>query len=451
MNCKIYLFLIACLCCHISSAQSFLGAWQGELSIGSTRLPLLFEIRYDGQWSGTMQSPKQNPTRFPFSRIEVQGDSLFLAIRKLGISYAGRLSEERTEIDGTFTQGGVQVALQLARSDSAIRAPRRTQRVLPPYDYDTLDVTFPNTIDGHQLAGTITRPKRAGTFPAVVLVSGSGPHDRNESMMGHEPFKVLADYLTGKDIVVLRYDDRGIGESAGDFAKATTGDFGGDALAALDFLANQPKVDAGRIGVLGHSEGGLIATILAGQQVENLSFIISLAGPTIPMDSLLLLQNEAIMASVGQQMTASDRAMIKRNYQLAASELPAKEAFNKILQNMKDIQGSQDFDGADQIGALVTPWFRHFLRIDPEPFIAQITVPVFAAYGGKDIQVPARPNQEALMRHLRADSRHHIKTYPSLNHLFQHAQTGTVSEYESLEETLSAELMDDLAEWIKFR
>src|SRR5699024_6081641 len=156
--------------------------------------------------------------------------------------------------DGTFTQGGVQVALQLARSDSAIRAPRRSQRVLPPYDYDTLDVTFPNTIDGHQLAGTITRPQRASTFPAGVLVSGSGPHDRNESIMGHEPFKVLADYLTGKDIVVLRYDDRGIGESAGDFAKATTGDFGRDALAALDFLANQPKVDAGRIGVLGHSE-----------------------------------------------------------------------------------------------------------------------------------------------------------------------------------------------------
>ena len=244
MNCKIYLFLLACLCCHISSAQSVLGAWQSELSIGSTRLPLLFDIRYDGQWSGTMQSPKQSPARFPFSRIEVQGDSLFLAIRKLGVSYAGKLSEGRTDIDGTFTQGGVQVALQLDRADTAIRAPRRAQRVLPPYDYDTVNVMFPNTKEGHQLAGTITRPMKAGKFPAVVLVSGSGPHDRNESMMGHEPFKVLADYLTEKDIVVLRYDDRGIGESEGDFARATTGDFGGDALAALTFLAHQPKVDA---------------------------------------------------------------------------------------------------------------------------------------------------------------------------------------------------------------
>lgn len=432
--------------------QSFEGNWKGILDVQATELPLLFEFRYAGDWKGSMQSPKQAANRFPLSDIQTEGDSLFVGLKSMGIHYAGKMSQDRKAIHGLFTQGAMQTPLVLTRMDkdsSESTASNRTQRVTPPYDYDTLDVTFTSGVDQTVLAGTITRPRHAGRFAAVVLVTGSGPQDRNETIMGHEPFKVLADYLTKNDIIVLRYDDRGIGESKGDFAKATTGDFGQDALAALNFLKQQAKVDPMRVGLLGHSEGGLIATILAGQRASGLHFIASLAGPMIPMDSLLLLQNEAIMNVQGMVMSDSDRQMIKRNYELAASDLSARAAFDKILENMKSVSGSQDLEGADQIGAMVTPWFRHFIRIDPRPFIQKIQIPVYAAFGGKDVQVPAQPNIEALKKHLKMEENNRIKIYPEMNHLFQKAQSGSVAEYAIIEQTMDPEVLADLAQWIK--
>lgn len=435
-----------------AAAQSFEGQWKGSLDVQATELPLLFEFRYDGEWKGSMQSPKQAANRFPLSDIQTKGDSLFVGLKNMGIRYAGKISQDRDSIHGIFTQGAMQAPLALTRAkedslESTVA--KRTQRVIPPYDYDTLDVTFTSGVDKIVLAGTITRPKTAGKFAAVVLVTGSGPQDRNETIMGHEPFKVLADYLTKNDIIVLRYDDRGIGESKGDFAKATTGDFGQDALAALNFLKQQPKVDPMRVGILGHSEGGLIATILAGQQASGLHFIASLAGPMIPMDSLLLLQNEAVMKVQGLVMSDSDRQMIKRNYELAASDLPAREAFDKILENMKSVSGSQDLEGVDQIGAMVTPWFRHVIRIDPRPFIQKIQIPVYAIFGGKDVQVPAQPNRESLETHLKTKANSRIKIYPEMNHLFQKAESGSVTEYATIEETMNPAVLADLAQWIK--
>lgn len=452
---KMLLSLMTLLAGFTASAQSFEGTWKGSLTVQETVLPLVFEFRYDGAWKGTMQSPQQTSNKFRLSALEVAGDSLALQLENMGIRYSGKLASDRSAIEGRFTQGTVETELTLVRADETAGESalvfRRSQRVIPPYPYDTLDVTFTNPIGHHVLAGTMTRPRQAGRFAAVALISGSGPHDRDGAMMGHQPLKVLADFLTRNNIIVLRYDDRGVGDSEGDFAHATTGDFGQDALAALNFLKQQPKVDPTRVGIVGHSEGGLIATILAGQHASGLHFIASLAGPTIPMDSLLLLQNEAVMAAEGMTLSDADRELIKRNYAIAASDVPAREAFDQILENMKSIQGSQEAEGVGQISTMVTPWFRHFIRIDPGPFIRDIQIPVFAAFGGKDVQVPAEPNKQALEAHLAAEVDNRIAVYPELNHLFQHANSGSVSEYRAIEETMDPALLTDLAAWINAR
>lgn len=451
---KNYFLILVLFCsCSLGFSQSFEGNWKGSLQVSGMELPLIFEFKYNGGWEGSMQSPKQSTNRFPLSSITASGDSIYVELKNMGVKYHGKIGSDRNEIHGTFQQGAMKTNLVLQRltADEASKEGtyKRSQRVNPPYSYDTVDVTFENSIDKVTLAGTITKPKEPGKYPAVVLVSGSGPQDRNETLMGHEPFKVLSDYLTKNNIIVLRYDDRGVGKSTGNYSKATTGDFGKDALAALGFLRKQAQVDPNKVGIIGHSEGGLIASILAGQQTSGLNFIVTLAGPTIPMDSLMLLQNAAVMKSLGKTISPDELAMIKRNYEIMASDLPSDQAFDAIRNNLKSVNGSQNMEGADQIGALVTPWFRHFIKIDPVPFIQKIKIPVFAAFGGKDIQVPATENMESLNKNLPKSKKDLLKIYPSFNHLFQNAKTGAVGEYSEIEETINSELMKDLASWIK--
>lgn len=448
-----FLALVLFCSCSMGFSQSFEGNWKGSLQVSGMELPLIFEFKYNGAWEGTMQSPKQSSNRFPLTSILAEGDSIFVELKSMGVKYAGKISTDRKSIDGKFQQGGLKTELVLnkltAEQASEAGTFKRSQRVNPPYSYDTVDVTFENKIDKVTLAGTITKPKELGKYPAVILVSGSGPQDRNETLMGHEPFKVLADYLTKNNIVVLRYDDRGVGKSQGDFAKSTTGDFGKDALAALSFLRKQAQVDPMKVGIIGHSEGGLIATILAGQQASGLNFIVTLAGPTIRMDSLMILQNAAIMKSQGKDISAIERAIIKKNYEIMASDLPSDKAFDAIRNNMRSVSGSQNMESADQLAALVTPWFRHFIKIDPVPFIKKIKIPTFAAFGGKDVQVPAGENIESLTDNLPKNKKDLSKVYPNLNHLFQNAKTGAVGEYAEIEETMNPEVLKDITAWIK--
>lgn len=449
--CIVVLLLVSTV--EIGFGQSFQGGWAGKLSVQKEELPLLFEFRYNGQWEGTLQSPKQSSQKFPLSTIRTKGDSIFFTVDKLEIQFSGQLVEHRTNIHGEFQQGSFKTVLILDRingnADLTPASYKRSQRIAPPYSYDTLDVVFGNKLDNVTLAGTLTKPREAGKFPAVVLVTGSGPQDRNESMMGHEPFKVIADYLTSNGIVVLRYDDRGVGESTGSFSNATTGDFGKDALAALNFLKSDAKVDPNKIGILGHSEGGLIAYILAGQRAPSVNFLISLAGPSIKMDSLMMLQNMAVMKSLGKEMTTKDSELIRENFAIAKGDLPADQAFKAVMKNMESVPNSQNSTFADEIGVLITPWYRHFLKIDPIPFIKKINVPVFAAFGGKDIQVPAMQNMESLTDNLQPNSKNELKIYPNFNHLFQNATTGSVKEYAEIGESINERILEDMVVWIK--
>ena len=451
---KKYFLIIAILSsCFSVLAQNFEGIWRGTLNVPGLELPIVFELKLLDQWTGTMQSPKQSTAKIPLSSVRVQEDSVYLEVKSIGLSYHGKLASDKKQINGTIKQGALEAPMRLEISNSADLKNsigfKRSQQVKTPYSYDTLAVSFRNEIDQIDLAGTITYPRGKDKYPAVVLVSGSGPQDRNESLMGHEPFKILADFLTRNGIAVLRYDDRGVAESKGDFKTATSADFSKDAIAALNYLKTKPFVNPKRIGIIGHSEGGLIAFLLAGQKVPALKFMVSLAGPTIPMDSLLLLQSQAVMKSMGKSMTNTEIAVQRENYRIVMSDLPASQAMDSLMKNMQALPESQNPEFASGIATLLTPWYRYFLKIDPIPQIKKINIPVFAAFGGKDIQVPALANAESLTDNLPKGKLNAIKVYPELNHLFQKAKTGAVVEYSEIEETLNEELLNDIVMWIK--
>ena len=441
----ILIFCLLSLQSCLGLAQSFEGSWKGDLRIQQQVLPLIFHLQKTGYWQGTMESPAQNSGKIKLSSIYVTQDSLFVEVKQIGLSFRGKLDDDH--IDGEVKQGGMVFKMLMKRHQEV--APSRPQTPKAPYSYDTVEVTFKNAYDGTALAGTISKPKGKGPYPAVALVTGSGPQDRDETIENHKPFKVIADYLSKQGIVVLRYDDRGIGKSSGDFNSSTTGDFSKDALAALAFLKKQPQVDSSKIGIIGHSEGGLIAMLLAGQQVDDLSFIVSLAGPAIAMDSLMLLQAGLVGKSLGVEMSSTELARIKRNYAIVASDLNDVDALKAIRENMKAVKGTNSPAFNLELASMLTPWYRYFMRINPIPFIQDISIPVFGAYGSHDIQVPMGVNMESLSDNLPANSRNSLKGYEGLNHLFQQSKTGSIAEYGELTESFNETVLADIVRWIK--
>ncbi|GGH21840.1 alpha/beta hydrolase [Sphingobacterium alkalisoli] len=324
---------------------------------------------------------------------------------------------------------------------------RPVQLPAAPYQYDTLEVVFTNTYDDVQLAGTLSFPADKGRHPAVIMLTGSGAQNRDEEMAGHKPFKVIADYLTRRGIVVLRYDDRGVGKSKGQFDNSTIGDFSKDALAALAYLKKQDHVDVHKIGFIGHSEGGLIATLLAGQNVRDLSFIVSLAGPAISIDQLMVDQLYAIGKASGMSDPALEaaREINEKNFAIVKSDLNNQEAYQALMENMKMVPG---FKETPDLLAMVSPAYRYFLRIEPERYLKKIKIPVFAAFGSLDVQVPATRNLESLYRFLPKNLKSVLKEYEGLNHLFQQAKTGQVTEYAQIKETFNERVLNDVADWI---
>jgi len=427
-------------------AQSLAGSWSGDLHVPSGKLKFVIHLEQIGaMWTAKADSPDQGVYSIP-SRVHLyQPDSIVVEVQG-GIKYSGKLKDKHS-IVGHFQQKGYQTDLVLTNAPKETRV--RSQRINPPYAYDTLSVKFPNHRDQILLSGTLTYPKKTGKFPAVVLVSGSGPQDRNSTVFGHETFKVLADYLTKNNIIVLRYDDRGVGASEGDFNTSTIADFSQDALAALDFLKNDPRVDQQQIGLIGHSEGGLIAELLAGQQFPSISFIVSLAGPAVAIDELMVQQLYKIgkVGGLDEKQLAKGKEINKKNFSILKSDRSDQEAYRDLQENMKGIPGySASLDNS--VNQLLSPSFRYFMKIQPDRFLQKINVPVFAAFGGLDVQVDADQNIFGLQTNLKRHKDHKIMEYPSLNHLFQTASTGAVDEYAKIEETFSPQVMKDIVEWI---
>lgn len=441
------------------SAQEITGAWSGSLDIMGNKLPIVFHISgTDSSYTAKMDSPAQNAFGLPTTKTSFIENKLEIVATGLGIFYRGTLAGD--SIAGTFSQGGMAFPLVLKQPDKPVF--NRPQDPKPPFPYKAEEVTFTNKKEKIELAGTLTVPDSAGTFPAVILIAGSGPNDRDETVFGHKPFLVLADYLTRNGFIVLRYDKRGIGQSKGDHARATTRDFAADASAAFQFLRTRKEVDKAAIGLIGHSEGGVIAPMVAAKNQE-VKFIVLLAGMGTSGMETVLFQNRSELEALN--MEPENRARTLNMIRETLESLSAWEGTEADRTTLHDnisqlweqmpllvkMKLKKEPYVRQQFNAMSSPWFRGFLNENPAEYLQKVKCPVLAIHGEKDTQMLAETNLEAIKRALEkgGNPRHEIKSYPNLNHLFQECETGRADEYGKIEQTFSPDVLSDITVWIK--
>lgn len=393
---------------QVNPTTTLLGSWSGKLKVGIMSLTLVLHLEQaDGYVAVTLDSPDQGAKGIAVYKEFLSDDSLAVKVESIGMTYRARLKDG--QLDGTFAQNGTTIPLVLTKGIPEVKRPQMPQE---PFPYETEEVTFCNEADSATLAGTLTWPMGYDrkTKPAVVLlVTGSGQQNRDEELFGHKPFLVIADFLARQGIATLRYDDRATGKSVGGEVKnATTVDFMRDAAAGLAYLRSRKAF--GSVGILGHSEGGSIAFMLGAQKKAD--FIVSLAGPGVKGDSLLVAQSNLIMMLSGALPTMS-------------------------------VEKYREQEAVKQ-----SPWIQWFIDYDPSADIRQTCCPVFALNGDHDCQVIASQNLTAIRRLLPPSKKNLVKEYPALNHLFQHCTSGLPTEYGQIEETISPEVLQDIAQWI---
>lgn len=448
---KTILILFALIMAFSAAAQTVEGSWTGKLDVMGTQLNLVFNITKgaDGAFACTMDSPDQGAKGIPAEITVTDGVNVKISMPALMAAYEGELKDGM--LKGTFTQSGMSFALDMKPGTVERRRPQTPKE---PYPYATEEVTFTNTADNATLSGTLTYPvgfdgMKKGTVPVVVMVTGSGLQNRDEEIFDHKPFLVIADFLAHNGIATLRYDDRGAGKSTGDAVNGTTENNMKDALAAVDYARGTGKF--GRTGVLGHSEGGAIAFMLAARGKAD--FIVSMAGPGVRGDSILLAQNRRGMMQGGVPANMADDycKVLAKMFVVMAQPGTVADPAAKVREIAKETGVSlpeplvQNFAKSMEI---CTPWLKYFIGYDPSADIKAVKCPVMAVNGSKDVQVTAADNLAAIRRLLPENSRNLIKEYPGLNHLFQHCTTGLTTEYGQIEETVSPEVMQDIAAWI---
>lgn len=447
--------------CYVGQTN-VLGDWFGFLKVNNSELKLVYHIKKNnkGELTGTMDSPSQGAYGLNLNKVIHVKDSVTFDLSIFGINYKGKFTSKDT-IEGIFTQGQFSDKMKLVRSEVELETkPKRPQEALSLIYYKTKEIEFFNKKSNIKLSGTLTIPRGKGPFPAVILVSGSGPQNRNEELLGHKPFLVLADYLTRRGIAVLRYDDRGVGKSEGVFSSATTADFAFDAQAAFLYLSEQNFVKKNRVGIIGHSEGGMIAQMIAASD-SAVKFIVLLAGPGVPISQLMLKQTEYMsrFSGVSEQEIQISLELNKKFYDILNNEPNDSLAKRKIENIVNDHTKSMPSEIAEQIEkdlptmteSMLSPWFRYFINFNPEHYLRQINCPVLAINGAKDMQVSAIENLNGIRSNIKETNNKNVYTYimPDLNHLMQHCKTGNVNEYIQIEETISEEVMQIVAKWIR--
>lgn len=441
-------------------AQEFVGSWRGDLVMGPNRLPLVFHIEQSGNhYTGTMDSPAQGAMGIPATQVQVSHNTLTLEVAPLGLSY--RATRQDNHLEGTFQQGDLQLPLQMEKFIPPTKAPQQTPSQPQPYREEEVTFTNPQA-DSIALAGTLTLPPHGSHVPAVVLVTGSGPQDRNETLFGYQPFAAIADTLTRAGIAVLRYDDRGVGQSGGHFVSATTTDFATDAHAAIRYLATRPEVNPRSIGIIGHSEGALVASILADQHPDEVAFIILLAGPGLTGEEIVVEQLRSNLTPSMPKRAEAERA-IQKNIELvratAAGTLTSEQLESQLqeLYNLtKPLYGeatmpvSEEQFVATSKEQFTSPWYQQFIRLDPSAYLSQVSCPILVLFGELDSQVRPQPNLKAILQATTKGGNQQLqsKVYPRLNHLFRESVTGHISEYATQRTPFSPEVLTDMVSWI---
>lgn len=432
---------------HVYAQASFDGAWRGTLTVGGEQLPLIFNIRGT---EATLDSPKQGARGIGMSRMQADGTTIRIESEPLNIYFTGNRINDGC-ITGIFSQNGFTAPLVLVKG--APESFARPQEPQPPYPYTEEEVSFASAAEGLTLHGTLTLPAGEGPWPAAVLVTGSGTQNRDEEIAGHKPFKVIADYLTRNGIAVLRYDDREY--TSRKYEGATTLDYAADAMRAAAFLRARTDIDRGRVGIAGHSEGGTIAFICAAQDSQT-AFIVSLAGMTVSGAECLTAQNRHMLTAAGTDADTTDeicgilgrafgeiRGMDVAAIRLHAADIAGRAAATASPQVRAAVQGH-----IESMMSSMNEWTAYFIACDPAEYISRVRCDVLALNGDKDLQVDAEANLKRLTEVAHGDARITVHKLEGLNHLFQHCESGEISEYEALEETFAPEALEIIATWI---
>jgi pimeloyl-ACP methyl ester carboxylesterase len=448
---------------QIFSTTGIEGIWQGELKVSGIELRIVFKIskKPDGTLTATLDSPDQGVTGIPVEKVMVKDNTLYMEINSVGGIFEGKISSDFLTIEGQWRQSGQSLPLTVKRVNTAIEI-LRPQEPKKPYPYLEEEVIYENKEAGIKLAGTLTLPSEQDSFPAVLLITGSGPQDRNEAIAGHRPFLILADYLTRQGIAVLRVDDRGVGRSTGDFSPATSEDFASDVLAGIEYLKTRKEINPKKIGLIGHSEGGIIAPMVAVKSLD-VAFIVLMAGTGLTGEEILYLQGALISRAMGvsEEDIVKTRQTDEKIFSIIREE-DNEKIIKEILRQMfmtdwekmseeeKKVIGDPEVYFKAQLQSLLSLWFKFFLTYDPKPTLSKVKCPVLAINGEKDLQVPPKENLSAIKEALQTGGNENftIKELPGLNHLFQTAQTGVPAEYAKIEETISPMALKIISDWI---
>ncbi len=458
----IFLLHLFLLLIQTSFGQDPTGVWEGNLELDGDKILIRFNITSDQNiLESTMDIPDQKAQGLVMLSTRSREDSVFIDASNIGMVFQGKLSGD--EMLGSLKQSGVERPLNMKRTANKVVVNRRMQEPVPPYSYASEDIFFENASAEIKLGGTLTIPNGEGPFPAAVLISGSGAQDRNSSLMGHRPFLVLADHLTKQGIAVLRFDDRGYAKSGGVHIMATSEDFASDASAAMDYLLTRKEIDSDQIGFIGHSEGGMIAPMIHAER-PDVAYLVLLAGTAIPSRDILLGQ----VQQVGREQGASKKSLRLQDkvYSIFYDAIiEHQDAPAKIMEVMQPVSekhfkqfrklGITEAEDASEFSRSFSqtaylPWFRFFVAHDPSMNLKKISIPTLGLFGQKDTQVLSSENASTMKKALEEApcEDFEIFTFPGHNHMFQHAKTGSVGEYEEIEETFSIEVMEKISQRI---
>jgi alpha/beta superfamily hydrolase len=456
MKTKLFIAVLMLLPYSLFS-QTIEGSWYGILKTENFELKIVFNIsKTDTLYTATMDSPDQGVKGIPVSKTEFSNSIVKLFVSSAMVEYSGVFMGDK--IIGTFKQGPATIPLNLSRRP--FEGPKRPQEPKAPFPYVLEEIVFNNSKAGIELSGTLTLPENGKPKALVILISGSGPQNRDEEIMNHKPFLLWADYLTKKGIGVLRFDDRGIGKSKGNFAQATSFDFADDVSSAVDYLKSRSDLKGIRIGLMGHSEGGIIAPIVASNR-DDINFLVLLAAPGVKGSQIIVSQQELIGKASGvSDSDVEDYSKITKNLYAIIEKESNNPNLKKLLEDFIQLNAGQKVSEgqlAQQLAILTSPWMMTFLNYDPADALTKIKIPVIAINGTKDLQVPYEMNISALERSLLTahggdkDSLNRyvtIKKIEGVNHLFQKAETGLPAEYSKIEETISPVVLELISKWI---